>query len=282
MNTKPIVSICCNTYNHAKYIKDAIDGFLMQKTFFPYEIIIHDDASTDGTRQIIKEYAERNPELIYPIFQTENQYSKKQKSISARFVWPHVRGKYIALCEGDDYWTDPHKLQKQVDFLEVHPEYSLSFHAVEDFNMDTGKTGVLRYKCKNGFRTFNVNNAILIGGALLATNSMVFRSEFIRSIPEWYDNAPAGDFALTLILSSRGRIAYFDDVMSVYRRGVPGSWTNRMKNRNNMRTLHKNTDKMLLSFNRYTLYKYFIPIMIKILKNRLDLFLYNLRIVFGK
>ena len=114
----PLVSICCATYNHERYIRDVIDGFLMQKTTFPIEIIIHDDASTDETARIVKEYAEKHPDLIVPIFQTENQYSKNKESIFAWFVYPRSRGKYIALCEGDDYWVDPIKLQKQVDYLE--------------------------------------------------------------------------------------------------------------------------------------------------------------------
>ena len=105
----PLVSICSITYNHAPYIRQCLDGFLMQKTNFKYEIIIHDDASTDGTAEIIKEYAERYPDLITPVFQTENQYSKGLRGFFAKFVFPHAKGKYIALCEGDDYWIDPYK-----------------------------------------------------------------------------------------------------------------------------------------------------------------------------
>jgi len=104
-NTDPLVSICCLTYNHAPYIRDAIEGFLMQKTNFPVEILIHDDASTDGTADIIREYETRYPDIIKPIYQTENQYSKGVK-ISWEYQFSRARGKYIALCEGDDYWTD--------------------------------------------------------------------------------------------------------------------------------------------------------------------------------
>jgi len=111
MSDDPIVSICCITYNHEKYIRDAIEGFLMQKTLFPIEILIHGDASTDKTADIIKEYEVKYPDIIKPIYQTENQFSKGV-SISATYQFPRARGKYIAICEGDDYWTDPHKLQK--------------------------------------------------------------------------------------------------------------------------------------------------------------------------
>ena len=109
----PLLSICCVTYNHKKYIRQCLDSFLMQKTNFKFEIIIHDDASTDGTADIIKEYYEKYPDIIKPIFQTENQFSQG-KSISKTFIYPRIKGKYVALCEGDDYWTDPYKLQKQV------------------------------------------------------------------------------------------------------------------------------------------------------------------------
>ncbi|SFF46453.1 glycosyltransferase family 2 protein [Sunxiuqinia elliptica] len=124
---KPVVSICCITYNHQKYIRKALEGFLLQKTNFPIEVIIHDDASNDGTDEIIKEYSERYPELFITILQTENQWSQGIRP-SPTYVWPRARGKYIALCEGDDYWTDPNKLQRQVDFLEENPEFSFCCH----------------------------------------------------------------------------------------------------------------------------------------------------------
>lgn len=123
----PLVSISCITYNHVNFIRDAIEGFLMQETTFPVEILIHDDASTDGTVDIIREYAEKYPHLFKPIYQTENQYSKGVK-ISSTYNFPRAQGKYIALCEGDDYWTDPMKLQKQVEFLEENEDYSFSCH----------------------------------------------------------------------------------------------------------------------------------------------------------
>ena len=113
----PLVSINCITYNHCKYIRDALEGFLMQITNFPVEILIHDDASTDGTAEIIKEYEKQYPWLIKPVYQTENQYSKHNGTIS-KIQYGRARGKYLAFCEGDDYWTDHYKLQKQVDFLE--------------------------------------------------------------------------------------------------------------------------------------------------------------------
>lgn len=129
---EPLVSICCMAYNHASYIRQCLDGFMMQKTNFLFEVLIHDDASTDGTQEIIREYADRYPELINPIYQIENQYSKGISPLR-QILFPMAKGKYIALCEGDDYWIDPLKLQKQVDFLESHNELTFCVHRYKRF-----------------------------------------------------------------------------------------------------------------------------------------------------
>lgn len=121
----PLVSVLCVTYNHANYIKACLEGFVKQKCDFQFEVLIHDDASTDGTQEIIKEYWEKYPEIIKPILQTENQWSKKAGGINLRFNYPRAKGKYLALCDGDDFWIDEQKLQKQVTFLENNPDFSL-------------------------------------------------------------------------------------------------------------------------------------------------------------
>ena len=118
----PLVSIQCLVYNHEPFLRQCLDGFVMQKTNFKFEAIIHDDFSTDGSAAIIREYAEKYPHIIKPIFETENQYSKRDGSLG-RKMYDASCGKYIAICEGDDYWIDPLKLQKQVDFLETNQEY---------------------------------------------------------------------------------------------------------------------------------------------------------------
>ena len=131
----PLVSICCLTYNHAPFIRKCLDGFLMQQTDFPIEILIHDDCSTDGTTEIIKEYAAQYPDVIFPLYEEENKYSRGGAGKMDLYNYNRARGRYIAYCEGDDYWTDPLKLQKQVDFMESHPEYSVCFHGFEEYDV---------------------------------------------------------------------------------------------------------------------------------------------------
>ena len=127
-----IVTVLTLTYNHEPYIRQCLDGIVMQQTNFKFELLIHDDASTDGTANIIREYESKYPDIIKPIYQKENQYSKKVP-IGVTYLYPRAKGKYIALCEGDDYWTDPLKLQKQVDFLEANPEYVMCSHRFKQY-----------------------------------------------------------------------------------------------------------------------------------------------------
>ena len=141
-NSNIIVSICCITYNHAQFIRKALDGFLMQepptgvsKDDAWYEILIHDDASTDGTDDIIREYAAKYPGKIFPLYEEVNQYSQGKENVIDMYNYGRAKGKYIAYCEGDDYWTDPLKLRKQVDFMEKHPDYSVCFHCYRSYSV---------------------------------------------------------------------------------------------------------------------------------------------------
>lgn len=127
---QPLVTVWCLTYNQKNFICDALDGFVRQETSFPFEVVVHDDASTDGTTAIVMDYARRYPAIIKPVVERENQWQKGGlKHIVALMNAQYRRSKYIAFCEGDDYWTDSLKLQRQVDFLETHPEYSMCFHS---------------------------------------------------------------------------------------------------------------------------------------------------------
>lgn len=212
---RPLVSVCTITYNHIPYIQKCLDKILMQETNFPFELIVHDDASTDGTTDIVREYANKYPEVIVPIFQSENQYSKGIK-ISPIYVWPQARGKYIALCEGDDYWTDPKKLQKQVDFLEANPEYSLSFHNANTVWEDGTSSNRLVVSKKIPNRDYSTKH-IIRNKVRIATGSMVFRKEYLFPLSEWRNQTTAGDRVIQLILSMKGKTHYFADTMSIYR-----------------------------------------------------------------
>ena len=171
----PIVSICCITYNHAPFIRKALDGFLMQKPPTGvsaddpwYEILIHDDCSTDGTTEIIKEYAAKYPGRIFPIYETENQFQKVGVAKMDLFNYSRVKGRYMAYCEGDDYWTDPHKLQKQVDFMDAHPDYSICFHACDVYDSNTNTT----------YREPSKSPANMVNGEAEVTSEMFIRREF--------------------------------------------------------------------------------------------------------
>lgn len=137
-----LVTIKCMVYNHGNYIRQCLDGFVMQQTTFRFQAIVHDDASTDNSADIIREYAEKYPDIIIPVIETENQYSKPDGSLR-RFTYKYcLNSKYLAICEGDDYWTDPLKLQKQIDYLEAHPDVTLSCTRYQVLNQKTGETFV--------------------------------------------------------------------------------------------------------------------------------------------
>lgn len=226
----------------------------MQKTNFPYEIIIHDDASTDGTSEIVKEYADKYPDLIVPILQKENQYSKGIK-ISSTYIWPRSRGKYIALCEGDDYWSDPLKLQKQFDFMEKHKDCSMCFHRAKVIIEGRKKKSLTK-----GYASGVVSKKgsfFHSGGMKSPTASLFIRSKFLRKLPTWYIDYGGADVSLKLILGQEGDIAYLDDVMAVHRIGTEGSWNDRMiKNNEKMKEHHLKAIKMLNLFDEYTSFRH--------------------------
>jgi glycosyltransferase involved in cell wall biosynthesis len=218
----PLVSICCITYNHEIFIRDAIEGFLMQKSTFPIEIIIHDDASTDKTAEIVAEYANKYPELIFPIFQTENQFSKGIK-ISATYVWPKAKGKYIALCEGDDYWTDPFKLQKQVDFLEANPDFVICYHDVKVIN-EEGSVIIESKIGKENQRDFS-SEELSYNRPFIMPLSVVFRNLSIIW-PEETKYVLNGDTFLFSILGQYGNGKYIQDIQpGNYRYHSGGIWS---------------------------------------------------------
>ena len=222
-DNNPLVSIHCLVYNHEPYLRQCLDGFVMQKTNFPFEAIVHDDCSPDGSAAIIREYAEKYPDIIKPIYETENQYSKGDGSLD-RIMREAISpsSKYIAICEGDDYWTDPLKLQRQVDYMEVHPDYSMCFHTVE-IKRDGRIIGNDRHSDVD--RVYSTKKIIEAGGGFCATCSLLFRREYNEELPEFRRIAPIGDYPLQILLALKGKIFYFTKEMGVYRSGHAGSWT---------------------------------------------------------
>lgn len=223
----PLVSICCITYNHADYLPEALQGFQMQKIDFPVEILIHDDASTDGTQDLIRAFSAAHPGLVFPILRKENQYSKGITNVS-RFNFERVRGKYVAMCEGDDYWCDPEKLQRQVEYLECHPDCMMTMHSAQVQSLGPSKAEQLMRPFR-GDRALTPQQLVDSPAAGFPMASLVFRASLIRQLPEYYINCPVGDIPLELMAAAKGSAYYFDRPMSVYRVGVSGSWTDRMK-----------------------------------------------------
>ena len=219
----PLVSICTITYNHAPYIRQCLDGILKQKTLFSFEILIHDDASTDDTANIIREYEARYPNVIQPIYQTENQYSKGISFIS-KFNFERARGKYIAMCEGDDYWTDPLKLQKQVDFLENHPDYSICggrYHLLKEGAELSEQDWMIRGMAKypRG-RTVTLDD--IYDHYLFWILTVCFRRDSIESVYQFQQFKDDVLYAVTL---ERGKGFVFPDYFGVYRLHQGGIWT---------------------------------------------------------
>jgi len=226
----PLVSICCITYNHENYIRDALEGFLMQKTDFPFEIIIHDDASTDATADIIKRFEEKYPDIIKPIYQIENQYSKGKRA--SLFTFKAARGKYVALCEGDDYWIDPLKLQKQITEMEKHPECYISFHPAIQRWVDGNRNDSIFGFYSDKTTIFSAEDVIMGGGGFMHTGSIVLNRLAIPRIISFFDiaqEASIGDYYIQVLGAEHGGALYLPDAMSVYRSGVPGSWSERMR-----------------------------------------------------
>lgn len=220
----PLVSICSITYNHAPFIRQCLDGFLMQKTNFKYEIIIHDDASTDGTAEIIKEYAEKYPDLIIPIFQSENQYSKGLRGFYAKFVFPKAKGKYIAMCEGDDYWTDPLKLQKQVDFLENHPDYVMCSHRFNILDQESGKQQSDWYGSLYTNVQYDIKTVISFEEWYTQPLSIMFCTKFFNV--EYYRKFEyTRDLVLVYYLLKHGKGILLNEFMGIYRKHSAGIWT---------------------------------------------------------
>ena len=219
---QPLVSIICTVFNHGPYLRACLDGFVMQKTSFPFEIVIHDDASTDDSAQIIREYEAEYPELFRPVYQTKNQYSQNV-NIWGHIQFPMAKGKYIAICEGDDCWTDPYKLQKQFDFMEKNPDCSLCFHNAMIHWYDSDKPDEIYADIIDRF----YSGEELLNNWICPTASYFLRTCFISAYVDYMDNYPGipfGDIPLVVYYSLQGSIYGCSETMSVYGKHR-GGWT---------------------------------------------------------
>ena len=210
-----LVSICSLAYNHEPFIRECLEGFVMQKTNFKFEVLINDDASTDKTADIIREYEEKYPDIIKAIYQKENQYSKGV-AISATYLYPRAKGKYIAKCEGDDYWIDPLKLQKQVDFLEANPEYGMVYT-----NANTYINNKNKFINKGMASNVSSFEDLLINGNRIPTLTTMFRFSFLNGyqdlVKDKSKNWKMGDYPLWLYISHNSKIYFMDEIMATYR-----------------------------------------------------------------
>ena len=259
MNDEIVVSICCITYNHGKFINQALDSFLMQKTNFKYEVIIYDDASTDNTAEIIRQYEEKYPEIIKPIYAKENQYSKGKQTFE--FTFEKAKGKYIALCEGDDYWTDENKLQIQVDYMEKNEKCTFCFHDAMVLNMKNNEKENWPFYNKKHYKqdgNYNAGELDILGA--IPTASYMFRAEHVEKIPEWFGKCIVGDRPIQLIMTSFGYAHYIDKTMSIYRVGIGSSAMDEINKQNEeIETAVKYWQKiewMIDEFNCFSEYKY--------------------------
>lgn len=193
----------------------------MQKADFRFEAIVHDDASTDNTAAIIREYAEKYPDIIKPIYETENQYSKHDGSLT-RIMNAHTRGKYIAMCEGDDYWTDPYKLQKQVDFLESHPDYVMCSSRFDKYWQESG---VLEEDPDKDFEGADYDLQNLIGGKWLTQTLTVMYRRSALDLKHYARYGMSLDMILFYELLKHGKGYCFPEVMGVYRYHKGGVWS---------------------------------------------------------
>jgi glycosyltransferase involved in cell wall biosynthesis len=227
-------------YNHEEFIAEAIDGVIMQKTNFPIEIVLGEDFSTDNTRMIVQRYVDRYPEIIKPLFHKKNigMMANCIQTIRA------CKGKYIAMCEGDDYWTDPLKLQKQVDFLEANPDFSMCAH-----NSDILEYGELKKIPPINGEVFSIEDIISLDWGIM-TATIMFRRDALE-IPDWFSTIKNDDYGIQLLVSLKGKVKVLPEAMSVYRKHVGGISTT-------LRPLSQAAwvIYLLYQFNKYTSGKY--------------------------
>lgn len=216
----PKLSILVPTFNHCKFISKMLEGAIMQKTDFDFEIIIGDDASTDDNALIIKEYADKYPSLIKAYLHSKNLGPTEPPELGGKnnvgFLFGQSKADYIALCEGDDYWTDPLKLQKQVNFLDQNPEYVMCHHQLEVIYEDYSPSHL--FNPKNQPDTSTIEDLLTDNSWFLGTASTVFKNVFATGMPNWWWKTASGDLGIFIEVARYGKIKFFPQTMGAYRK----------------------------------------------------------------
>lgn len=269
----PLVTVICTTYNHEKYIRDALNGFVLQKTTFPFKVIVQDDASTDGTASIIREYEAKHPLLFHCIYHQVNQYQLGVNKFR-KFIEPLLGGKYVAYCEGDDYWIDKNKLQREIDYMEAHPDCSQCCHAYNKIRAND-KALLFINRSAECERDLTPEELIMYNNPpQLCTQ--VFKREVVEFDMPCTALAKVGDYPLLLKSLLFGNVHYIDEVMSSYRVRADGSWSQRVYARIEKQSEHKqNIIVFLEAFNEYTEFKYNKPIKQKLQSIRFKVAMLN-------
>lgn len=242
----PLVSVYCMTYNHEKTIAQTIESIVQQKTDFAFELIVHDDASTDNTAAIVCEYAQKYPDIVRPIFQTENQF--RNCNLIRAFMHPVSQGKYIAICEGDDYWTDPEKLQKQVAYMQEDKTCTMCFHAVQQLSSDGT---FINYRPLKETGVVDTDTIIKRGGMFCPSVSLMLRRDVMDVWPRFREVADVYDYPTQLLAATMGTVRYMDSMMGVYRFASEGSWTQAHADTVNYAHV-ENEETWLQLFDEYT------------------------------
>lgn len=257
-----LVSICCVAYNQEKYIGKCLDSFVSQKTDFAFEVLIHDDASTDRTAEIIRTYEQQYPDIVKPIYQTVNQYSQGV-NIAKEFQHPRVSGKYVALCEGDDYWCDENKLQTQVEYMEQHEDCTMTCCAIQRID---GEGNFTRIECvRDEEGDLETKDVIEQGGYYISTPSIVLRKSVYVELPRFREMADVGDFPLQILAAARGKVHYFPKPMAAWRIAHEGSWSFKQNQKVNVGHFYCE-DEWLREFDRYFDYKFHEAVLNRLVK----------------
>lgn len=276
------VSVNVEVFNHEKYLRECLNSILNQLVNFNVVINIHDDASTDGSKEIIEEYQRKYPDIISPIIQKENIYSKTQKENPVLTIQGlRVKGQYVAMCEGDDYWTDPYKLQIQSTLMDQNPSCRLCLHIVEKINNKTGKLMNLMpsYKMKSGILSSKRFIPLVLNKYSFQTSSYFFKAEdsmtFYSSLPKFADIMPTGDETMIMYYGQLGNVIFINKKMSVYRKFAEGSWSVRHREYSEEKNIEvsKARIKSLLLYDSYTNYKFHKSCQKRMNKVKLSLYL---------